>query len=50
MTKEEFPLHFIVMQMIFDSLSEQFIIMQTICDKLLKQFIVMQMIYDKRPN
>ena len=33
MTKEELPLHFIVIQMICDNLSEQFIIMQMICDK-----------------
>lgn len=33
MTKEELPLHFIAMQMIYDKLSEQFIIMQTIFDK-----------------
>ena len=33
MTKEELPLHFIVMQMICDNLSEQFITMQMIFDK-----------------
>gem|GEM_PF-1149544 len=33
MMRKELPLHFIVMQMIFDNLSEQFITMHTICDK-----------------